>query len=199
MLVVGEQLVAVQTISERSEAAARDAGDHVHCVDQAKPGAIRCHDLGAPQELQHPIRERGSTCATAGEGKYDQSVLTLEVLLARLEGVAAVRIDLRDRRVDRAAGAAGEAEQRSGCSCTQESLVRHDGPGIGGCWQVMVVHAHFRSRAVARRELHQTDELRNHDRSVEQAEQGDEQAQRGSRRAHRRNVGVAEHVIWAKL
>ena len=67
-----------------------------------KLGAVRCNDLGTPEELQNPIRERGRSRAAARKGKDDQIVLAVRAYgLARLEAVSGAQVGLRDRRVDR--------------------------------------------------------------------------------------------------
>ena len=71
LLVFGEQLVAVEAVGQCREAAARHAGDDVDGVEQAGL-APRCRDLGAPQELQNPIGERGRARAAAGKGEDDE-------------------------------------------------------------------------------------------------------------------------------
>ena len=83
LLVVGEQLVAVQAVGQRREAAARHAGDDVDCVEQADAFAARPDDLGAPQKLQDAVGERRRARAAAGKGEDDQGVLVLEVRLPR--------------------------------------------------------------------------------------------------------------------
>ena len=45
-------------------------------------------DLGAPQELEHAVRERRGPRAAAREREDDQVVLVLDLRLARLEAVA---------------------------------------------------------------------------------------------------------------
>ena len=114
LLVVVEQLVAVQAIGQCGEAAARHAGDDVDLVEQAALVALRPDHLGAPQELEHAVRKGGSARAAAREGEDDQAVLVLDLRLVRLEAIAGLRVGLRDRRVDRTAGAAAEQQQGSG-------------------------------------------------------------------------------------
>ena len=111
LLVLGEQLLAVEAIGQRGEAAAGHAGDDVDLVEQAHPVALRSDDLGSPKELQHAVGKRGGARAAAREGEDDQIALVLEIHLARLETIALARIGLRDRRVDRAGGATAEQEQ----------------------------------------------------------------------------------------
>ncbi len=113
LLVVVEQLVAVEAVGERGEAAARHAGDDVDGVKQANLGAVRCNDLGAPQELQNAVGERGGSRAAARKGEDDEVFLALEVLLARLKRVTGIRVGMRNRRVDRTGGATAKKEQRS--------------------------------------------------------------------------------------
>ena len=111
LFVVAEQLLAIQAVGQCGEAAAGHAGDDVHAIEQAHAAAVGRDDLGASQVLEHPVREGRGACAPAREGQDDQVLLVAGVLLPRLVGVARVSAGLRDRRVDRAAGAASEAEQ----------------------------------------------------------------------------------------
>ena len=112
MLVVGEELLAVKTVGQSREAAARHAGNDIDCIEQARLGAVRCDDLGTPEKLQNAIRKRSSSCAAAREGKDDEVVLALEVLLAILKRVPAINVDLCDRRVDRTRGATAQQQQQ---------------------------------------------------------------------------------------
>jgi len=98
LLVLGEQPLAVEAVGERGEAAAGHAGDDVDRVQQAKRVAGRPDHLGAPEELQHAVRERGRARAAAGKGEDDQAVLAFLALtgvlgqrLARLEAIAGRR------------------------------------------------------------------------------------------------------------
>ena len=69
-------------------------------------------DLGAPQELEHAVRERRRARAAAREREDDEVVLVRRLRLARLETVAAARVGLRDRRIDRARRATAEQKQQ---------------------------------------------------------------------------------------
>ena len=112
LLVVIEELVAVQAVGQRREAAARNAGDDIDGIEQAKLGAVRRRDLGAPEELQHAIGERRRARPSARKSEDDQILLAVPALgLARLEAIAGSRVGLRDRRVHRPAGASAEQRQ----------------------------------------------------------------------------------------
>ena len=85
------------------------ACDHVDFVDQ--PGVLPVdHDLGAAKLLQNAVRERRGPRAAAGEREREQGVHVIVLPLRYLEirTVTALWIDLGDRRVDLAAGAACE-------------------------------------------------------------------------------------------
>jgi hypothetical protein len=63
--VLVEQLVAVQPVGQRGEAAAGNAGDDTHFVESADlppPGRV---DLDLAQRLEHAVRERGGARAAA--------------------------------------------------------------------------------------------------------------------------------------
>ena len=92
--------------------AARYAGNDIDCIEQARLVPFGATDLGAPEKLQNAIRKRSSSCAAAREGKDDEVVLALEVLLAILKRVPAINVDLCDRRVDRTRGATAQQKQR---------------------------------------------------------------------------------------
>ena len=112
LLVLVEQLLTVETVGQRGEAAAGDAGDDVDRVEQAHLPAPGLLDLGAAKEFEDAVRERGGARAAPRERKDDQVGLVLDLRLARLEAVARVRVGLGDRRVDRAVGATAEQQQR---------------------------------------------------------------------------------------
>ncbi len=114
LLVVGEQLVAIQAIGERSETSARHAADDVDFIEQADFVAVRSDDLGLSKELQHPVGEGGGTRAAAREGEDDQVFLVFDISLARLETVPRRRVGLGDRRIDRAGGAAAQQDKERG-------------------------------------------------------------------------------------
>src|ERR1022692_3424357 len=108
LLVVCEQLVAVQAVGEGGEASARHAGDDVDLVEQARSVAPRSNDLGAPQKLKDSVRECGGARPAARKRKDDQVVLVLEMRFTRLIPVPSVRVGLGDRRIDRAGGATSQ-------------------------------------------------------------------------------------------
>ena len=135
LLVVGEQLVAIEAIGQRREAAARHPGDDADGIEQADLFAIRPDDLGAPKELQDAIGKGGRARSAAGKGENDQRVRVLEMRLPRRETVADVRVGLRDRRIDRPRRATAESEQREqqrrqetapADQCSRPEKIRHD-------------------------------------------------------------------------
>src|SRR5207344_2983697 len=108
LFVLGEELIAVERIRERSKASARHAGDNVDLVDQAAVLALH-DDLRAIQLLEHAVRKRRCARAAAGEREREQR---LAILVRSLRGlhrrpITAGRIGLRDRLVDWTAGATG--------------------------------------------------------------------------------------------
>ncbi len=112
LLVIDEQLVAVEAVGQRGEAAARYAGDDVDFVEQAGLVAFRPDDLGVAQELEDAVRKGGGARAAAREREDDQVLLVLVRCLARLEAVAGPHVGLRDRRIDRTGGRGAAAEQQ---------------------------------------------------------------------------------------
>ena len=131
LLVDVEQLVAVQAVRERGEAAARHAGDHVDFVQQAHLHALRIDDLGAPQLLEHAVRERRRAGPASRERQDDEVLLVVVAELPRLEAVAAVAVDFRDGRVDRARGAAGEHDCAEQERERQRSEAEHEQRPLG--------------------------------------------------------------------
>ena len=119
LLVVVEQLVAIQAVGQRGEAAARHAGDDVDCVEQADLVALRPDDLGAPQELQHAVGKRGGARAAAREGEDDQVVLVFGLAPGASRNDSPCRVGLRDRRIDRAGGAAAQQDKKHGSEAVE--------------------------------------------------------------------------------
>ena len=106
-----EQLVAVQAVRERGEAAAGNAGDDVDGVEQSDAVSLRPDDLRAPQELQHAVGERRGARAAAGEREDDQVFLVGTALQPRLDAVSLADVGLLDRRIDRPRGAAAQQDR----------------------------------------------------------------------------------------
>ena len=69
-------------------------------------------DLGAVEVLEKPIGECRGTRTAPGERENDEIFLGPEILLARLECIPTLRVDLSDRRIDRAGRAAAKNQQR---------------------------------------------------------------------------------------
>jgi hypothetical protein len=59
LLEIIEQLLSIEAVGERSEAAARDPGDQVDLVEQAIAFARARRDLDSAQRFEHAVRERG--------------------------------------------------------------------------------------------------------------------------------------------
>jgi hypothetical protein len=88
LFVLAEQLLAVQAVGQRGEAATGDAGDDVDCIEQAHVLALRSNNLGTAKKLENSVGKGGGARATAREGENDQVFLVPGVRLARLEAVA---------------------------------------------------------------------------------------------------------------
>jgi len=87
-------------------------------------------DLGAPQFLQHAVRKYRGARAAAGERQDEQRVRVV-VLALREQAVrvlACLRIDLGDRFVDRATGAAGEC--CDGKQTHYKAIGAHNSPSV---------------------------------------------------------------------
>jgi hypothetical protein len=110
-LIFIEQLVAVQSIGERGEAAAGHAGDHVDLVQQPHLLSLARHQLRTPQLLEHAIGEGGGARAASGKGEDDEVLLVVVIELARCKPITAVPVDFGDGRIDRTAGATGQQQQ----------------------------------------------------------------------------------------
>ena len=92
----------------RGETAARDARDDVDFIEQTDLVAFRPDHLGAAKEFQNAVGKGRGAGTPAGEGKDDQVVLILCLGVPRFETVGPGAVDLRNRHVDRAAGATGK-------------------------------------------------------------------------------------------
>jgi hypothetical protein len=110
LLIVGEQLVTIETVGQRREAAAGYPGNHPDAIQ--KPGlfAIRPDNLGAPEKLEDAVREGSRPRAASGKRQDDQCLVVLEMGLPGRQTVAAMRVGLRDRRIHRPSRATTENE-----------------------------------------------------------------------------------------
>jgi hypothetical protein len=114
LLVIAEELVAVQAVGERGEAAARHAGDDVDGVDEANGVALGPDRLGPAQHLEHAVGERRRSRAAPREGEDHQRV----ALVARRpfrelvdEPIAVGLVEPGERRVHRTRRASGQDER----------------------------------------------------------------------------------------
>ena len=112
LLVVGEQLVAVEAVGKRGEAAARYAGDDVDLRRASGPccPSVRRPRYRAGTRGRRTKRRRRACRRPRRRGRPGSPCPCRR--LARLETVAGPRVGLRDRRIDRAGGGGTAAEQQ---------------------------------------------------------------------------------------
>ena len=110
----GVDVMGVQRVGERGEAAAGHAGDHVDLVEEPRAPSADL-DLGAPQFLEHAERERRRARAAAGEREDDDgSRIVARPFGPGVVAVAGRTIELRERGVHRARGRAAREHDRGG-------------------------------------------------------------------------------------
>ena len=123
LVVFVEELLAVERVCERREAAARDAGHDVDLVQH--PRRLPVDDEGGPaQLLQHAERERRRARSAAGKREDDERVRCSSPYGAPSRAVARGGICGFESGVDGARCAAGEERG--------DENERH-GAGKGGC------------------------------------------------------------------
>ena len=95
-LVDVEQLVPVQAVGQRREAAARHSGDEVHFVEHVDLPALGSDDLHPTQRFKDSVGERGRSGAPSRKREDDQvfGVVVAAVSPARVKAIAFAQVDL---------------------------------------------------------------------------------------------------------